>query len=316
VGVVGNSASAIQLIPPVAEQAAHLTIFQRSANWIVPKPADQPSALRRVLLRRIPGLARAIRWSTFLRLESMYFGVIRRGGWIGRLIRRRAPVELAKIAGDGLPIEALVPDVDPGCTRLLLSDNYYPTLLRPNVSVVTSHLRRVGADSVETDDGQHHCLDALVFATGFRSTEFLVPLVVTGREGRKLHDDWADGAEAHLGIAVPGYPNLFLVYGPNTNLGHNSILFMIEAQVRWVMQALTQLRTHDLAWVEVDPAAMRRYSAQIDRDLSTTVWGQSCRSWYKTASGRVTNNWPATATGYWRRTRRLDPTDLRRGTRV
>jgi len=316
VGVVGNSASAVQLVPRLAERAGHLTVFQRSANWVVPKRDRAYGPLARALWQRVPGLARLERWRTFWLLESTWFGIIRRGGPLGRLIRSRGTAELTRLARGDLSVEALVPEHDPGCNRLLLSNDWYPTLLRPDVSVECSHIARVVPDGVVTEDGRHHPLDVLVFATGFRTTEFLAPLRVRGRDGTELSETWREGAQAHLGVALPGFPNLFLLYGPNTNLGHNSILFMIEAQCRWVLQAVDDLARHDLASVEVRPSAMDRFARRTEHDLAATVWSEGCRSWYKTTDGRITNNWPSTATAYWWRTRRLDRSELRRLGRV
>ncbi|MFP4005033.1 MAG: flavin-containing monooxygenase [Alphaproteobacteria bacterium] len=186
----------------------------------------------------------------------------------------------------------LTPDYPIGCQRILISDDYLESLNRDNIHVETRPIARIAPDGVVTEDGAHHPADALILATGFRATSFLEPLRVTGRDGRDLHEDWRDGAEAYLGVAVAGYPNLFLLYGPNTNLGHNSIIYMVEAQVEYVRKLIERLLKKDLKAIEVKQAVQDRYNEKIQQEMHDTVWEEECGSWYKTESGKVTNNWP------------------------
>ena len=311
VAVVGTGASAIQFVPPVADQAAHLAIFQRSANWIIPKPDRPIEGWRKRALRDVAFVERLLRWSIYWRLELNYRLMVQ-GSLVGRLIRWRAVPELEKLVSARLPREALVPDYEPGCKRILLSNDWYPTILRPHVDVVLSPIERVIPDGIVTADGEHHRVDTIIFGTGFRSTEFLAPMTVTGRGGKDLNQAWADGAEAFLGVAVSGFPNFFMLYGPNTNLGHNSIIFMIESQARFIGNAIEHMIAHDLDWIDVRPDVMERFNEALQERAGQTVWATNCSSWYKNESGRITNNWPNSSFGYWRRMRRFWPGDFAR----
>lgn len=300
VGVIGIGASAIQFVPPVAGEAAHTTLFQRSANYVVPKPDREFKAWERWLFRNVALLQQAYRVWTYWRLESR-FNLMRRNSWMGRLLQKRFDSELAKMASERLPVEVLVPDYMPGCRRLLLSSDWYPTLLRDNVEVVGAGVERITHDGLDTTDGRHFELDTIIFGTGFTTTQFLTPLKITGVGGRDLNELWADGAVAYMGLSVSGFPNLFILYGPNTNLGHNSILFMIEQQVEYVLAALEQLDRRGAAAIDVTPSALARWDAEMQRRSEDTVWAGDCSSWYKTDSGRITNNWVGHTTEYRRR---------------
>lgn len=302
VGVIGIGASAIQFVPPVAVRAGRVTLFQRSANYVVPKPDREFRPWERWLFRNVTPLQKAYRVWTYWRLESR-FNLMRRNSWMGRLVRRRFVAELAKMVSERLPAEVLVPDYMPGCRRLLLSSDWYPTLLRDDVEVVGSGVRRITSDGLDTNDGRHFELDTIIFGTGFTTTRFLTPLKITGTGGRDLNEVWADGAVAYMGLSVSGFPNMFILYGPNTNLGHNSILFMIEQQVHYVLQALDQLDQRGASAIDVTPSALARWDTEMRERSSETVWAGDCNSWYKTDEGRITNNWVGHTTEYYRRMR-------------
>ena len=230
VAVIGIGASAIQFVPRVAAQARHTTLFQRSVNYVAPKPDRRYRPWERWLLDHVPPLQRAYRASIYWRFEAR-FPLMRKGNRLGKLMQDRFGKELGKLVSSTLPREALIPDYTPGCRRILIANDWYPTLLRPDVEVVTDEVAEITQHAVRTAGGDEFGVDTIIFGTGFRSTEFLSPLRITGRDGLDLNEVWADGAYAYLGVAVAGFPNLFMLYGPNTNLGHNSILFMIEQQV-------------------------------------------------------------------------------------
>ncbi len=308
VAVIGVGASAIQFVPAIAERVGRMTLFQRSVNYVGPKPDGPISARTRSLLRRSEPLRLAYRASIWARFESR-FVIFKQGSKIGDLGRKRFADALAPMVSEDLPEEAIVPDYPLGCRRILISNDWYPTLMRPNVEVVAAEVDRIEPDAVVAG-GERHPADVLVFGTGFRSTGFLEPIRVTGRRGAVLGDVWAEGAEAHLGITVAGFPNLFLLYGPNTNLGHNSIIFMLERQIGWILQAVRTLATEGARWVDVRPEVQAASNARLDRELARTVWAGDCHSWYKDATGRITNNWSSYTWRYWQRTRRLRPDDL------
>jgi cation diffusion facilitator CzcD-associated flavoprotein CzcO len=186
----------------------------------------------------------------------------------------------------------LVPDYPIGCKRVLISDDYYPALARPNVELFTGGIQRVTRDGILTADGRKVNVDAIIFGTGFESLDFLAPLDVVGPGGKRLADAWRHGAEAYLGLTVAGFPNLFVLYGPNTNLGHNSIVFMVECQVGYALGCIQELLASGHGSMDVRRDVMDAYNRDIQRRMHGTVWEAGCHSWYKNEAGKVTNNWP------------------------
>lgn len=305
VAVLGTGASAIQFVPEIAPRTARLTVFQRSAPYVLPKPdrAYRARALR--AFRRVPGLLRLSREGNYYSNELRSLGF----NTEPRLLfahRARFAKHLAAQVPDAALRQKLTPTDPMGCKRILMSNDWYPALQLPQVEVVDERISEVRAHSVVTADGTEREVDTIVLGTGFAATEFLAPMSVTGRDGRDLHQQWKDGASAHLGTVVPGFPNLFVLYGPNTNLGHNSILVMLEAQVGWVVQAVRALRDRGLRWMDVRPDVADAFDRWVQRRLQGTVFATGCHSWYLTESGRNTQNWPASTLTFRRRLRRLD----------
>jgi cation diffusion facilitator CzcD-associated flavoprotein CzcO len=305
VAVIGNAASAIQLVPPVAERAKRLTIFQRSPNWMIPKLDRAYSEAEKRRFARHPWLARLYRWWIWASFESR-FPVFRGHRWLGRRLERLAERHMRASVSDPALQDALVPDYPIGGKRILISDDYYEALGRENVRVVTAPIDRFEADAVVTRDGERHPAEVAVFATGFETTAFLAPMEILGLGGRSLASVWKDGARAYLGISVPGFPSFFLMYGPNTNLGHNSIPFMIECQARYILGCVRAIAARGLRWMDLRPEVLEAWDARTQAELARTVWAATDHSWYKTAAGRITNNWSSTTTRYWWKTRRID----------
>jgi cation diffusion facilitator CzcD-associated flavoprotein CzcO len=206
--------------------------------------------------------------------------------------------------------KALTPDYQIGCKRILVSDDYYQAFNRPNVSLITSSIDRVTAQGIVTADGQLHECDTLIYATGFRANEPLADINIAGRGGHTLAHDWRFGAEAYYGITVTGYPNFFILLGPNTGLGHNSIIFMIEAQVRYVMHCLGWLVREEAFEVEVRRNVQREFNAKLKSDMDRTVWQSGCHSWYLNENGTNSTIWPGFTASYWWQTRHPDPHDF------
>lgn len=305
VGVIGNAASAIQFIPQIAPKVERLTIFQRSANWMLPRGDRAYTEREKERFGRHPKLARLYRWWIWLLLE-LRFPLFVGSAFLAKQTRKAALQNIADNVTDPELREKLVPDYPIGGKRILVSDDYYPALNRPNVSIVTAGIDHVEEDGVVTRDGTKHPCDALILATGFESTRFLAPMRIRGRSGRTLEREWAEGARAYRGITVAGFPNLFLMYGPNTNLGHNSIIFMIECQTNYIVQAVRTLIERDVAWIDLTERAMEAYNERIQKELEGTVWARTPHSWYKTEAGRITNNWSGSTVRYWWTTRRFD----------
>ena len=305
--VIGTGASAIQFVPPVAEVADHVTVVQRSAPWVVPKPDRAYAELEKAAFAHVPGLDRLYRSYLYVRSEGRWPAfsgnplAARAATWVAERHLRRG------VGGDPEMVEQLLPDDPIGCKRILQSDDWYPTLAREDVSVVDGRVTAVRPDGVTLDDGTELDCDVILYGTGFHTTELLAPIEIVGRDGTTLDDAWSQGAEAYLGVEVAGFPNLFVMYGPNTNLGHNSIIFMLECQARYVGQAVERLRDHDLASIEVLGEEHRSYNDRVQERLQDSVWNSGCESWYQDASGRIVNNWVGTTLEYWWRTRRFDP---------
>ncbi|MCB0976325.1 MAG: NAD(P)/FAD-dependent oxidoreductase [Acidimicrobiales bacterium] len=300
VAVVGIGASAIQFVPEIVKEARSVTLFQRSVNYVAPKP-DGPFSPRTLgLFGRLPVLAKLYRASIWARFEARWIW-FRKGsksaGWVANVYRKK----LEPAATEALPVEALVPDYPLGCKRILISNDWYPAIFQPHVEVVNHAVERFEPNGVRAG-GKLYEADTVIFGTGFQSTGFLAPMKVTGRGGADLHEAWRDGAEAHLGLTVTGFPNLFVLYGPNTNLGHNSIIFMLERQIGYVLSCVRRLTEGGAATLEVRPDAQAASNERLRRELARTVWDEGCHSWYKTESGRITNNWSGPTYRYWLRT--------------
>ena len=257
----------------------------------------------------MPAVARAYRTWIWANSETR-FPTLRGRRLFVHLAQRLLDRHLAEEIADPDLREELTPDYPVGARRVLSSDDYYPALQRDDIELVTGPIARIAPEGVELADGRTIPLDVIVLATGFRSTEFLVPMQIIGRDGRRLTDDWEHGAQAHLGLSMPGYPNLFLLYGPNTNLGHNSILFMLECQARHVVACIRAMDHGDE--LEVRQDVFDDFNASLQTDLQRTVWGSVDSSWYKDDAGRITNNWSSGTPRYWWLTRRAAIRDYTR----
>lgn len=309
VAVIGNGASAVQFVPEIVERVATLHQFQQAPNWMLPKPDAPFTEVEIRRFQKIPGWERLHRSSIYAQFESR-FAALRRNSRAAKLATDMCTRTIKSQVRDPELRAKLLPDYPVGCKRILISNDYLPALCRDNVEVVTEAITRVEPDAVITADGVRREVDTIIAATGFSTTDFLGSLRVTGRSAVDLGETWADGASAYRGIAVPGFPNLFFQYGPNTNLGHNSIVFMLEAQIRWILAAIDHAERPGGRPVEVRPEAARRWDRRITRALGRTVWEADCTSWYKNEQGRVTNNWPDWTFTYWAGLRHLRTADL------
>lgn len=308
VAVIGTGASTIQFLPPVAAHAARATVFQRTPPWILPKSDRAYGTLEQALFR-IPGYRRAYRAQLYWGSEVRYYAFEDTDSTIARLAQRMAERHLAREIADPALRAKLTPDYPIGCKRVLISNEYYPALRRPNVALETTAIARVEPAGVRTADGRLHEADVLLFGTGFQSTDFLAPMRITGKGGADLNAAWRDGAEAYLGVTVAGFPNFFLLYGPNTNLAHNSIIFMLESQARYVVEAVLLWRRRGLRYLDVRADVQRAFNTRVQDRLDKSVWNAGCSNWYKNAAGKQTNNWPGFTIAYRLQTRRLDPSD-------
>jgi len=304
VAVIGTGASAIQIVPAIIDRVQRLTLFQRSAAYVLPKPDRAYPAWERVLLSLVPLLQLASRARIYASFEVRALA-FHRWQWLLRLARRGFMRRLRQqVPGEALR-RKLTPDYDLGCKRVLISNDYYPALTRSNAEVVTEAIERVTPRGIVTADGREHEVDVIVYCTGFKATEFLAPMRLLGRGGRDLNEAWQGGAEAYLGIAVAGFPNLFMLYGPNTNLGHNSIVYMLESQIHYVMECVHEIDAHKVRLLEPTRAVQSAFNDELQRRIANSVWSAGCTSWYQTEGGKNTNNWPGFTFDYRRRTRQL-----------
>lgn len=304
VAVIGTGATAIQIVPAIVDSVRELKLFQRTPPYLVPRKDRPYPRWEQRLYRRLPPLQKMSRLATFLTFESRILAF----GYAPRMMRafeagfRR---DLRKHFADPDMIRALTPDYRMGCKRVLISSEYFTALKRANLELVTDDIERIAPGGIRTADGTVRDVDVIVYATGFRAGDFLTPMRVTGAGGREINDVWRGGARAHLGITVSGFPNFFLLYGPNTNLGHNSILYMVESQVAYVMDAIRHLQRPGVRSLDVRSSAQERWDAWVQHQLRHTVFDAGCDSWYINDAGRITNNWPSSVLEYRRLTRRL-----------
>ncbi|WP_347402418.1 flavin-containing monooxygenase [Corallococcus macrosporus] len=308
VGVVGTGASAAQIVPAIQPEVGRLVLFQRTPAWVLPRGDKPISGPRRALYRRVPGVRWLFREGLRLLREALAVGF--QHPWILRLGQRFALRHLRQVVTDPALRDRLTPRYTMGCKRVIVSDDYLPALTRPNVEVVTSPLREVREDAVVTGDGAVHPVDTLIFGTGFQPTDMPLGHHIQGREGRTLAQVWAGSPKAYLGITVSGFPNLFLLQGPNTNLGHTSVILMMEAQLDHVLGALRYLDARGAAAVEPDPGVQDAFIRDLDARMSRTVWSQGgCRSWYLDATGRNSALWPGTTSSFRRRVEHFEPSE-------
>lgn len=308
VAVIGTGASAIQFVPEISKIAAQVTLFQRSAPYVLPKPDRAYTPWEHALLKWVPGLQKLSRVKTYLQYESRVLGFrfhehlmkIMAGQWARYMKSQIKDPELRK---------ALTPNYPMGCKRILLANNYYETMKRNNVSLCSDGISSVNDSGIIDNNGQHHPVDVIIYATGFKATEFLVPMTITGANGQSLHDVWKNGAEAYLGINVQGFPNLFMLYGPNTNLGHNSIIYMLESQFRYILSAIKYQEKGGFRSIDVLATPQRAFNENIQTKIKNTVWNQGCHSWYITDEGKNTVNWPTFTFNYRRMTSEFHPND-------
>jgi cation diffusion facilitator CzcD-associated flavoprotein CzcO len=307
VAVVGTGASAVQFIPEIASQAARLTVFQRTGNWMLPRRNRRYPRAVRTAIERVPGVQEFRRNFMFQYCE-MITAAIRHPRTIGRLAGLRSAAFMRWQLKDPDVRRKAWPDYTFGCKRVLFSSHYLPALQRANVELVTDAIERVTPSGLVTADGTEHEVDCIVWGTGFKTNDFMFPMRVIGARDEELSAAWAHGAHAHLGMTVPGFPNMFVMYGPNTNTSGGSIIVYLEAQAAYLRQALTQLRARGARAVEVRSEVERESDRELQARFAGTAWTR-CESWYRDESGRIVANWPGYMRDYLQQTRTLDPNE-------
>ena len=310
VAVLGTGASAVQVVPSIREKVSRLFVFQRTPPWVIPH-LDHPVGPRlQRLYERVPAAQRLVRATIWGLHELLVPGMARDP----RLLKGHellARSNMRRGISDPELRRRLTPDYAIGCKRILLSSDWYPAITSPGVGLVTAGIREVRERSIVDGDGVEHELDTIVFATGFMPSDPPIARRLRGREGRTLSETWAGSPQAYLGTTVAGFPNLFLVYGPNTNLGHTSIVYILESQMTYVMSALDAMDDRGAACVEVRPRVQDLFNAEMQERLQASVWNSGCSSWYLDRNGRNSIQWPGFTFEFRRRTRRFEPAEYR-----
>ncbi len=309
VAVIGTGASAIQFVPAIQPEVEELHLFQRTPPWVMPRPDRKITAAEKAIYRRFPLVQKAVRAGIYWGRESMVLGFAKLPA-IMKQAQKVAEKHLAHQVRDPLLRAKLTPDFTLGCKRVLISDDYYPALARPNVEVVTDGIAEVTPTGIVTTEGVKHEVDTIVYGTGFKVTDLPVMDMVHGRDGVSLREAWVDGMEAHLGTAIAGFPNFFMLIGPNTGLGHSSMVFMIESQIAYILDALKTMDAQGLREVEVRRDVQRAFVDGVRSSMRNTIWTRGgCTSWYLDSEGRNTTLWPSFTFRFRRLTRRFDPAE-------
>ena len=309
--VVGTGASAVQFVPQIAPVVEHLYLHQRTPPWIVPRRDHRVSRLRRAAYRKAPVLQRLSRLRIYVVFESLLSVFVGRGERRRGAVRNAALAHLRKQVPDEVLRAKLTPDYEPGCKRLLLSDDFYPALVRPNVELVDTPVASFTAHEVVGQDGIARPVDVVIMGTGFEAAEPPYAGHIVGKDGARLAEVWkGTGAQAYLGSAVEGFPNLFLMIGPNSTLAHNSMIYMIESHINYIAAAVGFLSRPGVREVEVRPSVQRRYNERLVARLEHSVWVEGgCGSWYLDHLGRNTTLWPDHTWRFRRLTRYFHPGD-------
>ncbi|MDP3294803.1 MAG: NAD(P)/FAD-dependent oxidoreductase [Nevskia sp.] len=310
VAVIGTGASAIQFVPQIQKLAKRVDLYQRTAPWIMPKPDREIGPRERRLYRALPVLQNAYRTAIYWMLESRVLGFVINPKLM-TMVEGVARRHIKRQIKDPALRAKVTPDYTIGCKRILISNDYYPALAQANVEVITDDIVEVRANSVIDSAGNERAVDAIIYGTGFKAQDPMPRGTVFGTGGVDLLDAWKTGPEAYLGLSVAGFPNFFMLVGPNTGLGHNSMVFMIESQVAYVMDALKTMHKQGLRAVDVKPDAQVTFNLGLQGQLSKTVWTSGCKSWYVDANGKNTTLWPGFTFIYRGKTRRFPTTAYR-----
>lgn len=307
VGVIGTGASSIQFVPEIQPKVGHLVLFQRTPPWIVPRQDRPIPGWQRALFKRLSLAQRLVRLRIYWQREVVGLSLVYYNSGRSKLIEHVGSNHLKRQITDPALRAKLTPDYAIGCKRILLSDDFYPALTQPNVEVITDQVTAVTPGGVVMADGQEIPLDVIICATGFHATDAPLFTRIKGRAGRFLSDTWREGMGAYLGATVPGYPNMFIMIGPNTGLGHTSMVLMIESQVKYILGALRAMKKEQIKAIDVRPAVFESYNKWLQNRLKGTVWNSGCKSWYLDKYGHNTTLWPGFSFTFRRLTRRFKP---------
>jgi cation diffusion facilitator CzcD-associated flavoprotein CzcO len=312
VAVLGTGCSAIQVVPAIQPMVAHLDVYQRSPGWTFPRMDFAYRERTKRLLRRWPALQRLDRASIFA-FHELGAAAMTSKPWLLPLFRAIGRHQINRAIKDPGLRRRVTPLDEIGCKRVMLTDDWYPTLTQSNVSLVGEPIASVTAGGMRTADGFERPADVLVLATGFATHGFVAPMEVIGAGGRTLADEWAGVPRAYLGVSVPGFPNMFLIYGPNTNGGTGSVIFTIECAIGHVIAALGAMQRVGAREIEVRSEAAESFDQELRAALASTVWHTGCTNWYVDEHGNDPNQWPWLWSSFRRRTAQIESADYRFG---
>lgn len=310
VAVVGTGASAVQIVPNIVDTVSELHLYQRTAPWVIHKPDREMTGLEKWLFKHVPFVQKLYRWRIYWQNEFTVNLLVHKPQWT-KLIAGLGKRQLRKGIKDPELREKLTPNYSPGCKRILPSNVFYPAIAKENVQLHTEGIDRITESGLLGKDGHETKVDVIIYATGFEAADFPTWFKVSGKNGQQLLDVWKDGPEAYLGTLVSGFPNMFMLIGPNTGLGHTSMIIMIEAAVQYTIECLKALQRHHAKALDVKPEVQQTYNADIQRKLATTVWAVGgCNSWYISKTGKNTSVWPDFTFNYMRATKKVKDGDF------
>ena len=306
VAIIGSAASTVQIAPAIVDKVEQLTVFQRTANYIVPRRDRAYGPREKARWRRVPFLLKIKRAYMDISRDVFSFRVFFKNSMMSKMMAKAALRSMQEIIHDPDMRAKLTPDYPLGCKRILLSDDYYQTLMRGNVDLITDGIESIDEDGIHTQSGREIAADVIVLATGFEATNFLAGLAIKGKNGLDLHQRFTQRLSAYRGVSYPGFPNFFTLLGPNTGLGHSSMILIIEAQINYIMKAINYAGSRAL---DVREEAEMRYNTSIASDLENMVWATGCNSWYKSADGTIPTLWPHSTARFRRLMARPDFND-------
>ncbi len=306
VAVVGTGCSAIQVVPAIQPEVAQLDVYQRSPGWTFPKGDHAYPAWTHTLFKRLPQLRRLDRASVQA-FQEFGAAAMTSQPWLLPVLRAIAKRQIDSAIADPELRRKVTPSDEVGCKRIMLTDEWYPALAEPNVELIAVRIATVTAAGIRAVGGSERAADVIVLATGFASHDFVAPMEIAGRDGRSLSEEWAEVARAYLGLSVPGFPNMFLLYGPNTNGGTGSVVSTLECGIGHVLAALREMERAGASRIEIRPETAASFERELRAALAGTVWHSGCTNWYVDENGNDPSNWPWLWATYRRRTAQLDP---------
>lgn len=308
VAVIGSGASAIQIVPAIVDEVAHLDYYQRTPSWVLPKPDREITEAEQAVFRAVPFTQQVFRSAIYAMMESRALGFVV-SPKIMTIAKQMGISHINKYIKDPELRKKMTPTYEMGCKRILMSNDYYQAVARDYVDVISESIESVDATGVTTADGKHRDVDVIVFCTGFHASEDILQYEVTGKDAQTLNDAWTEGPEGYLGTTVSGFPNMFTIVGPNTGLGHNSMIYMIESQINYIIKAIQYINKSEIQAIDVYPAVQAKYNKEIQARLQKTIWKSDCKSWYLTKNGKNTTLWPGFTFEYRARTYFFQPND-------